>query len=468
MSDFRLRHLALFFLASFLVLCAACNGSPKYEKGAPDVYLVIIDALRADHLGVYGYPHPTSPRMDALAKRSLVFDKAHPTAPWTLPSIASMLTGHPPTALGIRDFNAKVDDSVTTLTELYKAQGYETAAVVSHVFLLPKFGLMQGMDKLDYHEVTRNPHMHISSPGVYRRAMKFVDEHVEEDPDRPLFMIVHFFDVHYNYFLHPEVYNPHPDYQGPVQSGMRCLLLRELVRKGLRPQDIQRISDLYDSEIRFTDGYVGKFIDGLKQRGRFDNALFVLVGDHGEELGDRPDKWVGHTKPMTEDVLHVPLIMKLPGGARAGQHLTEPVSLIDLMPTIASLTGLEIPAKLDIVGRPLDLDHPENNRDTLFAETGRLAHRQMVLHGTWKLWRDLDRKANPNRLYDLATDPGERRNVLAQHPDVAEELVSKLDAWSRAVQIDRSKLDPSVTVPPLSVDQEAALKAMGYLDDDGR
>jgi len=447
-----------------LLLAGCSRPTVPARTGPPDVYLIVVDTLRADHLGVYGDPDPTSPEIDALARGSLVFDQAHATAPWTLPSISTMLTGHHPAALGIAA-TGSVDASVSTLTDQYRDQGYATAAVVGHIFLLPKFGLVQGMMTVDSKEIRKNPHMHVSSPAVCRRALSIIDDHLGSAPEQPLFMLVHFFDPHYNYFDHPELYDPDPSYDGPVKSGMPYHELRDLVRAEVGGAATpRRISQLYDSEIRFTDASIGQLVAGLKARNRYDNAMVILVGDHGEELGDRPDHWVGHTRPMTEDVLHVPLIMKLPGGARAGQHVSAPVSLIDLMPTVATLTGLPVAAAPPLDGQPLDLDHPEHNRDTLFAQTERQVRNQMVLRGTWKLHRYLDRAHGTDELYDLATDPGEHTDVLAQQPALAAELGARLDAWDDAVEVDHALLDPKHGAPLLSPDEESALRAMGYLE----
>ncbi len=450
-----------------LALLVGCTSTPHAPRqGPPDVFLIVVDTLRADHLGSYGYAEPTSPAIDALAKDALVFDRAYSTAPWTLPSISTILSGRYGSTVGVMR-GGKLDGDVPILTTLYRDHGYATGAVVSHLFLREKFGLTRGMEHVDTHEIVKNPHMHISSPQVTQRALAMLDDHLDDDADQPMFMLVHYFDVHYNYFAHPEVYDPDPTYDGPVRSGMPYAEVRKLVRAGTGGDaTLTRIRQLYDAEIRFTDQAIGELIAGLKARHRYDNAMVVLVADHGEELGDRSDKWVGHTRPLTEDTLHVPLVMKLPAGARAGQRIPWPVSLIDLMPTIASLTGVETPSLPAVAGRVLDLDDGSQNRDSFMAETHRQVDRQAILHDGYRLRRDFRKQPDgtlntkAERLFSIADDPAEATDVSTARPEILGDLQARLTAWDRALRAETS----TSASPTLTKDEEEALRAMGYIE----
>jgi len=219
----RLDH-ALALLLSF-PLGAGCSGgllgmrSATPDTRPPDVSLVVIDSLRADHLSLYGHDQPTSPELDAWARDAVVFDHATTTAPWTLPAIASVLTGHHPYALGIREDENAVPHRVTTLGELYQRAGYQTTAVVSHIYLLPKFGLMQGMDQIDT-ELVKGHHERVSSDGVTDRALGALQAHVASHPEQPLFMVAHYFDPHYNYINHPEILDSGTDPGGGLHSNI--------------------------------------------------------------------------------------------------------------------------------------------------------------------------------------------------------------------------------------------------------
>ena len=144
---------------------------------------------------------------------------------------------------------------------------------------------------------------------VKSRAIFHLQEHQQNRPDKPLFMVVHFFDPHYDYILHPDHLDTYPDYEGPVESAMVVKDLKQTVRDLGKGDDKQALEDglrkvysLYDSEIRFTDYHLGRFLDALEKSGRMDNSIVVVVGDHGDELGDRETRWIGHTKVVSQEV----------------------------------------------------------------------------------------------------------------------------------------------------------------------
>lgn len=456
-SSVRLQSSAI---AAAAMLAAACDT----RSNRPDVYLIIVDTLSAGHLGAYGYPHPTSPEIDALAARSVVFEQAFSTAPWTLPSAATMLTGHHPYVLGLRKKTVKIPKQAITLGELYRADGYDTAAVVSHIYLQEKYGLLQGIETIDDEE-EQDHHTRISSPGVTDRALRIVADHQRNAADNPLFMVIHYFDPHYEYYLHPEVYNEFPDYTGPIQSGVSTSDMLEIVKVEEGREDALRsLTNLYDSEIRFTSLHIGRLLDGLEAAGRADNALIVLVGDHGEELGRRKSRWIGHTKVVSDEVVHVPLIMKLPGGEQPRARISETVSYIDLFPTIAAQSGLELPADLDIPGQAWDLSSSDRYRRTMFAESGRIKAVQMARTSRWKMVVYPGRPATQSELYDLQADPAETVNVIKENPAVATLMNDRIDLWNTDLDVRRGRFSPSVEEPTLSDEQTQALREMGYIE----
>lgn len=448
---------------------AAPGLDPAAAGDGPDVYLIVIDSLRADRLGVYGHDQPTSPNLDAFARDAVVFEHAQSTAPWTLPSVATMVTGHHPAALGIGEKASRVDDAVTTLGELYKQSGYATGAVISHIYLRPKYGLMQGMDFVDEHWVKK--HEDVTSKGVTNRAIAHLHQHLEERPEQPLFMLVHYFDPHYDYILHPEHLDTYPDYEGPVQGGMVVKELKRTIRSLEQDQGeeafqrgIKRVYSIYDSEVRFTDYHLGRFLDELRETGRLDNAVVVIVGDHGDELGDRSTRWIGHTKVVSEEVIHVPWIMRLPGGNQPRKRISTPVSLVDLLPTLAQASGLALPPELDMHGHALDLSSSADYWPTIFSETGRWRTLQAARKGRWKLVVDPSLADGNPSLYDLDQDPGELHSVLDAHPDVYKELVEDLETWRTAVAVDKGKLLPTEQEPELTEEEIEQLRAMGYIE----
>lgn len=453
--------LSIALIAASLFACKK-DEPPAVAPARPDVVVVIIDSIRADHMGAWGYDKPTTPRIDEYASKSVLFERAYTTAPWTLPTVATLMTGTHPYVVGIREKQSKVDEHVTTLGELYKANGYRTGAVVSHIYLQPKFGLMQGFDHLD-DKMVEGHHEIISSPGVTERALDWVED---QPKDEPIFLVVHYFDPHYDYILHPEIYDQDPDYEGPMESGLPVKKMRQVVRQNKgREAAVAQLHNLYDSEIRYTDDYVGKLLDGLAEsRNIDDNALVVIMGDHGEELAERGNRWIGHTKVVSEEVLHVPLIIRPPGGAHAGRRVPEPVSFIDLMPTIAHLSGLPLPTDLPIQGEALDLASSQNYRQQIFAETGRWETWQVVIEGNFKLVVDPTRPSRTPRLYDLEQDPGELKNIAMASPKKVIEMLGHITRWRAELDLAHAGVEPPEVEPTLSQQEEEALRAMGYIE----
>jgi len=226
----------------------------------------------------------------------------------------------------------------------------------------------------------------------------------------------------------------------------------------------QYLARLYHSEIRFTDHQVARLLAGIEEAGRADNAVIVIMGDHGDELGDREGRWVGHTKVICQDVLHVPLVIKLPHGRQPRARVEEPVSLVDLMPTIAQASGLALPPSLELYGRPLDLERPQGQRPAVFAETGRWARMQAELQGDWKLVSYPNDHLGTLSLFNLATDPREQQDVSTEQPAVVAAMQAQLDTWNAAIEGDHKRLQPASREPALTPEEEEALRAMGYIE----
>lgn len=457
----------LIMLASILLVKTAqqkrTNDLYRLDRSAksvrtfskPNVFLIIVDTLRADHLSLFNYKKKTSPVIDTLARDSVVFESAYTTAPWTLPSIASMLTGHHPYVLGIREECHPVEERIVTLTDLFVSNGYSTGAIISHIFLLPMYGLVQGFHFLDHEE--HRGSAHISSPGVTDRAIRFAEKHL----DQPLFMLLHYFDPHYFFVMHDSL-NDFKDYDGPLYSNMPIRKLRKHSGK-MTAGDLRYLNSMYDSEIRFTDYHMGRFLGWLKKKGIYKDSLIVFVADHGEELGDRhPGYWIGHTKVITEATMRIPLIIKLPKNKKTGT-IYHNTSLVDLMPTIAQLSDLEIPPEVTIHGRALDLENPDSNRKVVFFETGRSNKQQGAISDNWKFIHNLQK--NTHELYNLTTDPGGLVNIAQQNLQKVAFFQQELVNWNLQIEALRKRQPSSPKKEPtLTKDEEALLRALGYVE----
>jgi arylsulfatase A-like enzyme len=431
---------------------------PAIDK--PNVVLIVVDTLRAAELGVYGHSAPTSPRIDALARKAMVFEKAFSTAPWTTPSVASMLTGLYPRELGIEQRPVILSGDFRTLAETFRDAGYVTHGVISHMWIGSQFGFDQGFDRYDETHLARDRN-YVSSPGVTEKAVTFLRERGSE----PFFLFVHYFDPHYNYLMHP-ILNRYAAYSGQLLGRGRTppdkdfiLRLRQLSYQGkLSREDRRYLRALYESEVRFSDHHIGILLDTLAEEGAFDESLIVITGDHGEELADRRDGWIGHTVRLTNEIVHVPLIIKRPGQLEE-RRVAQPVSLVDLMPTLLEMAGLSSPE--GISGRALDIAGTAGGSRDVYAETKRQGQSEMIVSGRWKLV--YHRLANqPYRLFDLKADPVALRNVASQHPEVVRQLDAKRLRWSRAQQLKADAL--TAEIPRLSDAERAQLRELGYAE----
>ena len=431
----------------------------QQAEKAPNVILVVVDTLRADHLGFAGYRRPTSPHLDRLAAESITFDNAIAQAPWTSPSIASLMTSRYPGTLGYADSKdpARAEDDILFLAEILAEHGYGAHGVISHTYTGSRLGFDQGMITFD--EDNALGPLHISSASVTDKAIDFLDG---RPADQPFFLFAHYFDPHFSYMLH-EDFDFDPDYTGDVVSGEPYGKLLERARgRTLTPRDMRFIRALYDSEIRFTDLHIGRFLEHLRETGLYDDAVIVFTADHGEAFLDRKDRWIGHGKTLFGELIHVPLVIKLPGNANAGLRVSTPVGLVDVMPSLLELLDLPSPRDAQFVGRALPLTRPEALRQLeatpVFSETmARRRWLQSIVHGRWKLIAN--RQTGKLRLFDLENDPGERRNLAKREPETVERLAKDLRAWNARIDAERRE----GAQPNFSAEEIERLRALGYL-----
>lgn len=441
------------------LLLSACGQSPDPAPARPNVLLIVVDTLRADHLGAYGHERPTSPHLDALAASGVRYPQALSTAPWTTPSIAALMTSRYPSSVGIESEKARLADEALLLAEVLQEAGYLTGAAVSHSFCASQWGFGQGFDGFDESNVLG--HAAVTTDGVTARGKSFLDEAAEQE--RPWMLWLHYFDPHCAYVedeRHPM--GGRGAYDGKVQSG-------ELYRKVLRQwrrydeSDWHEMRRLYDSEIARTDAGIGELLAHLDKLGLADNTLVVLTADHGEEFHDHGG--VGHAKTLYSEVLHVPLILRYPrADARfAAAQPAAPqgwVSLVDVAPTVLEVCDLEQPTAF--VGLSLLRARTPDAPHYVFGETHRAGGLRTVLAHDFKLIRWLETPRT--QLFDLAADPGETQDLSRDpaHKQRLAELNEALDAHlvrvaSNALQSVPIKLGP---------EQEQRLSDMGYVGSD--
>jgi arylsulfatase A-like enzyme len=437
---------------------ASCGGPAGNGR---NVLLLVIDTLRADHLGLYGYERPISPEIDRWAAQGAVFDHAIATSPWTLPSFGSLFTGHlpsrhtagvvAPTDSGERGF-VRMDGSVRALAEILGDAGYATVAIVNNPFLDPSFDLSRGFETYDY--VGGNNARVRRANVIVDRAFAWLDGRTESGP---FFMVAHFFDPHMNYDPPPSVRGHFKDgYEGPLEVPISDL---EGIRTGkvsLDEKDKSFIVGAYDEEVLFCDTQTGRLLEGLRSRGLLDDTLVVLVADHGEEHWDHGGFEHGHT--MFQELLHVPMVAW--GPEVQARRIAEPVSIADFFPTV--LEALEFPALEGLAGQSLwgALSRGEPIPARAIVAEGNLygPERKTLIRWPHKVVLNLQNRQRT--LFDLEEDPAETQNLaqaeLALLNSMLSELQSHLRAASRElVRSNAAELDEAT---------KEKLRALGYLD----
>lgn len=333
---------SLHFLAALLPLAASCDVQ---ERAKPRTLVVIsIDTLRPERLGVYGNSPDVSPVLDALARESIVFEHALTTAPWTLPSHMSMLTGLDPVAHGVRCANDVLAPSITTLAESLRAHGYSTSAFTDGGFVSRAYGFDHGFDVYEEPATTQAPRGFAHS---IPRAMNWLDDHAREDA----FLFLHTFDVHAPYAtgdaetLERFRSRPTPDGDDDHRLEEARYLYAQRIADVPRYGRMSELLNDYDAGVHEADRGVGMLLEHLKRSGRYDDALIVVLSDHGESFFDH-DVYVGHGLFLTDDELHIPLIVKLPRAESAGLRVPGLVDVLDLYPTVLAVAAVSPPPGL--------------------------------------------------------------------------------------------------------------------------
>lgn len=436
---------ALALLASFSLALglASCWQRPRPQN----VVVVVIDTLRSDRLATYGAPRQTAPFLDSLAREGAVFDGLSPTS-WTKPATASLLTGLHPLrhqAVGRPD---GLPDQVVTLAERLRDEGYRTLGVSANGWISGAFGFDQGFDEL----ILRDAVAHAGD--VNASFLPILDE-----LEPPFFLYVHYIDPH-------APYEPRTAWDGgELSAALRAegpVTIESLDPYSLLPRPpalLARARDLYDGEIRGADRGLEQLVDALRQRDLMEGTVLVVTSDHGEEMEDHGR--MSHGLSLYEEVVRVPLVFHAPQRIPPGRHGR--ASLLDVVPTLMELLGLEPsrePASLDGVSLA----------PVLRGEARAAGPRKFLFHldhidGTaLALTRGRDkivlgRQPYHKELFDLESDPRERRNLLGQD----QEAFTRLAADLAAAYNDAS--NQALPRRPASLDEalEARLAALGYV-----
>jgi len=408
---------------------AHADAAPKHYhprvEGIRNVLLISIDTCRADRLSCYGYPRPSTPNIDAVAHEGVLFRQALAPVPMTLPSHSSTFTGTYPPTHGVRTNDGyRLADSNVTLAKVLQSAGYQTAAFVGGFPLDARFGLNQGFQtydgRFDKEGSTRDRK---TAEKVTGQGLAWLDTHDKQ----PFFLFLHYYDAH-------APYRPPP------------------------PFDKTFADDPYTGGIAYIDSWIGRVVDHLRARGLYDNTLIIIVGDHGESLGEHGEQT--HAFYVYQSTLHVPLVIRAPG-LGGGREVQQTVSLVDIMPTALTLLGLAQPERGEgtdlrdcLQGRPWQGPTPTVYFESLQPAAFDCCPLQGVVEGGWKYIR-----APRSELYDLAHDPSEAENVAGKEVETTRRLRDRLEAMLTQMKTAAAPGGSSL------LDREAArrLESLGYV-----
>lgn len=470
------------------ILLSGCGQGPDTAPAERlprprNVVLISIDSLRADHLGCYGYPRNTSPRLDALARSGVVFETCLAESSWTLPTHASLLTGVSAGAHGLDHDGLSLPLALPTLAERLSAAGWRTRGFWSGPYLHPLFGFGRGFAGDDYEGLlpsTRYDSDEFRSSGKARlaphtdenlqahrasTAEALIDkalEFVDETADEPFFLFVHLFDVHYDYVAPESSWRPFaPDYDGPIDG--LDFATDDTIRADMDPADLAQLLALYDGEIAFTDAQLGRLLERLAQPDRRADTLIIVTSDHGDEFFEHGEK--GHRLSLFEEVVDVPLIMAGAGVADAGRRVSGVTEHTDVVPTILELLGL--PAAEFSTGTSLApaLAGGELSADRLgVARLRRSARRRLtaVRGPDWKVVFEIKGPEGVESVacFDLSNDPAEQYPL--DDPELLKLARRAIEQRDGREAMLRARLGSgAATMLPEDLDNE--LRALGYL-----
>ena len=404
----------------------------------PNIILISLDALRADHLSCYGYHRDTSPTIDSLATRGVQFNDAVSQAPWTLPAHASIFTSQYMKTHGVSNWRESLGSEARTMAEILRDNGYLTAAIIGGALPLGR-GLNQGFD--EYHATCFE--RAVTDPVTNNCVHGTAAEWLEQYRDAPFFLFLHYWDIHDPY-TPPAPYDTlyDPEYEGSVR-GWETLYGWEILRKrlpdgfeGISTRDLEHIVALYDGEIRHTDRYLSQLFSHIRNLRLDKETLIILTSDHGDEFLDHGQ--TGHGKSLFSELIRVPMIWIFPDRKHSGEEVNQLVQTMDILPTL--LEYLEIPAPETVEGRSFlsaFLD-PDTRDQPAFSEvigfTPHEGSQYAVVTDSAKLIRST--RYDTYEFYDLVEDPDEKNPLSPDGSSVGEALKRQLDHFLASVTLE--------------------------------
>ncbi len=499
-----------------VIICAVCIIYKKnvaesgiIEQSGPsnkqaNVILIITDTIRADFLSSYGYAKETSSVLSGLAQESVVYKNAYSTASWTLPSVASILTGTYPgfhgghrveSAGNIFSVNKLAEENVT-IAEVLQQNGYTTAGITSCEFVTGKFGFDQGFDYFDdaisnycfaflsfgllrFLDVFIPVRDYLWASGFYgHRIGKQINESAfrwleyAAPREKPFFLLLHYFDAHHPYL--PEGIGISDEtipldirrryaLNSPNYTVLENSIIYSVIKgkKGLLADEYALLTENYEREIQLTGKHIGEVFDTLKKLGFYDNSIIIMTSDHGESFGEHGQML--HGTSLYEETIKVPLMIKYPKKDGTTGSIDFPVSLTGIVPTILTYLGIQMPP--DIQGVELNNSEGQKIISQNYSDpswkynqwTKRFAQDLISFRsGDYKYMKAF---GGEDVLFHLTADPDEKHNIAGKNHLELSKIKKKLDGYIRDLQLADS------SVCPIGVDKKTiqSLKSLGYM-----
>lgn len=442
-------------LVAVTILLTACAR----PEPPPHVFLISIDTLRADHLSPLGFETGRTPTAARLADGGTLFTHAVTPMGITVPVHTTMLTGRMPRDHGVRANVHRLGEDVPGIAEVFAAAGYDTASILS----FGAMNFMAGLDRGFGHASDRDEAgREFVRPDAETLELA-LDWIGDQDGSTPLFMLLHFYDVHSPHLPTPHSDRVLDDYDGPLVDGVSVETLYDPARPLLdRPEDLAALRAFYAGEAIEADRKVGAFLDALKTRGLLENSVVVLVSDHGQGLGE--NGYFGHGPTLEQTVIHVPIIIHDFRREQPSRRINETVGLIDLAPTLLGLAGLELPG---LVGRDLLAETPADGEPPLYiaeveqrssqTEFRPAEYDEQALAAYFGHYRFVEIDGTQT-LYRIAPD-----DAQALEPVPLDTLHESLRIWLEDT-LDAYR-ENGTTAERAALDNEAieALKSLGYI-----
>lgn len=486
-------------------------------KDAPDVVFVVMDTVRGHNISALGYERKTSPVFDAFAQEGILFEKAQAPATWSLPAHASLFTGAFPSVHKAHAETRYLDDKLPTLAESMAKNGYKTLCFTANPHITPGFGLTRGFGWSDNAWITGAGgrgftfiYRLIDSLGftaqdkggalVVSNVTNWMGQRTESDP--PAFVFINFLEAHFPFHQLPEQFrNAYTkesltNLRAYGQAAFGAQMARQLTAEEIKTIR-QPILDLYDGGIQYTDYLVGQIIDIWRKRGTLDKTVFVIVGDHGEHVGEHD--MFGHLTSMYQEDLWVPFMFRYPPKIPAGKRIGQEVSTIGIFGTIFDLLDLKAPSTLQVgslmpalqlqtaegaappaFGRPAISERFEEHLLSSRFKPGEsngkgpglipFGRYRTYRSGKFKLMRHFQDGKFTTSLFNLERDPGEM-NDLAGEPTAVydlQQMEKELSNWEillKLPSLDGKASGPAGSAPKLSDEAREQLKALGYIGD---